>query len=208
MFSLQTLFGSGDKVLKSLTASAEEGMRSASALKQLLNDGPGKHDLAPFADSRAKSKTITQEIREMALKSAPPTIEREEIAALSNILYKIPKSIEKFAERYVLNAVNQVEIKFDSQARILEEAVGIVLAMCQSLQSHSFARVVQQNTRLHQIEGDADKLMLDELRRLYSGRFEPVVAMGLKDLYEILEKAIDQCRDAGNLVAQVVLKNS
>lgn len=208
MFSLQTLFGSGDKVFQALTASAEEGMRSADALKKMLNEGTSNCSLAQFADSRAKSKTITQQIRELSLKGSPSTIEREEIEALSNILYKIPKSIEKFAGRYLLNAVNLAEIKFDAQVQILEEAIGIVLAMCQSLQSHSFARVVQQNTRLHQIEGDADDLMLDQLRRLYSGRYEPVVAMGLKDLYEILEKAIDHCRDAGNVVAQVVLKNS
>jgi uncharacterized protein Yka (UPF0111/DUF47 family) len=30
----------------------------------------------------------------------------------------------------------------------------------------------------------------------------------LKDLFELLEKAIDRCRDAGNVVHQVVLKNS
>ena len=32
--------------------------------------------------------------------------------------------------------------------------------------------------------------------------------MILKDLFELLEKAIDRCRDAGNVVNQVVLKNS
>jgi hypothetical protein len=32
--------------------------------------------------------------------------------------------------------------------------------------------------------------------------------MALKDLHEILEKAIDHCRDAGNVIAQVVLKHS
>jgi uncharacterized protein Yka (UPF0111/DUF47 family) len=30
----------------------------------------------------------------------------------------------------------------------------------------------------------------------------------LKDLYDLLEKVIDRCRDAGNVIAQIVLKNS
>jgi uncharacterized protein Yka (UPF0111/DUF47 family) len=30
----------------------------------------------------------------------------------------------------------------------------------------------------------------------------------LKNLYELLEKSIDRCRDAGNVIAHVTLKNS
>ena len=29
-----------------------------------------------------------------------------------------------------------------------------------------------------------------------------------KDLFELLEKAIDRCRDAGNVIYQIALKNS
>jgi len=32
--------------------------------------------------------------------------------------------------------------------------------------------------------------------------------MAMKDLYDLLEKVIDRCRDAGNIVSQIVLKNS
>jgi hypothetical protein len=30
----------------------------------------------------------------------------------------------------------------------------------------------------------------------------------LRDLYDLLEKVVDRCRDVGNVVANVVLKNS
>jgi uncharacterized protein Yka (UPF0111/DUF47 family) len=30
----------------------------------------------------------------------------------------------------------------------------------------------------------------------------------VKDLYELLEKVVDRCRDVGNVVANVVLKHS
>ena len=32
--------------------------------------------------------------------------------------------------------------------------------------------------------------------------------MAMKDLYELLEKVIDRCRDAGIIVTHIVLKNS
>ena len=53
-----------------------------------------------------------------------------------------------------------------------------------------------------------DELVLEELLGLYSGQYGAVVAIAFKDLYEILEKAIDHCRDAGNVVGQVVIKHS
>ena len=33
-------------------------------------------------------------------------------------------------------------------------------------------------------------------------------AMAMRDLYDLLEKVIDRCRDAGNVITQIVLKNS
>ena len=56
--------------------------------------------------------------------------------------------------------------------------------------------------------GEADKLMLDLLRALYSGKQDPVTVIALKDLYDLLEKVIDRCRDVGNVIFHVVLKNS
>jgi len=32
--------------------------------------------------------------------------------------------------------------------------------------------------------------------------------MVLKDIYELMEKVIDRCHDAGNIVMHIVLKNS
>ena len=32
--------------------------------------------------------------------------------------------------------------------------------------------------------------------------------MMVRDLYDLLEKVIDRCRDAGNAISHIVLKNS
>jgi hypothetical protein len=62
------------------------------------------------------------------------------------------------------------------------------------------------NARLQAIEGDADKLELQLLRELYHGDYSAKHVIFLRDLYELLEKVIDRCRDAGNVILQVVLK--
>jgi uncharacterized protein Yka (UPF0111/DUF47 family) len=50
--------------------------------------------------------------------------------------------------------------------------------------------------------------MMELYRDLFNTNHDPVKVILLKDLYELLEKIIDRCRDAGNVVAHVTLKNS
>jgi uncharacterized protein Yka (UPF0111/DUF47 family) len=142
------------------------------------------------------------------VKTFVTSLEREDIESLSNALYKIPKTVEKFAERYILCAPRVRDVKFDTQIAMLEEAIKIVVTMLKGLKKNDLASISAQNTRLQQIEGDADKLMLDHFRVLYSGQYEPLTALALKDLHEIMEKVFDRCRDAGNVISHVVLKHS
>ena len=69
-------------------------------------------------------------------------------------------------------------------------------------------KVKDLNDKLQFLEGEADKLMLVLYKDLYSNRSDPIQVMVLKDLYELLEKIIDRCRDAGNVISHIVLKNS
>ena len=64
------------------------------------------------------------------------------------------------------------------------------------------------NDRLQAIENEADRLILELYRDMYRNESDPVRFLLRKDLFEILEKAIDRCRDAGNVVYAIVLKNS
>ena len=49
---------------------------------------------------------------------------------------------------------------------------------------------------------------LDRLRDLFQSNYEPKQIIFLRDLYGLLEKVIDGCRDAGNIILQVALKYS
>ena len=64
------------------------------------------------------------------------------------------------------------------------------------------------NDRLRSIESEADRLMLELYRDIYAGRFEGQQMFLIKEFFEILEKAIDRCREAGLVAYQIVLKNS
>jgi uncharacterized protein Yka (UPF0111/DUF47 family) len=50
--------------------------------------------------------------------------------------------------------------------------------------------------------------MLHLLRDLYNGPFDARELVVLQELYEMVEQAVDRCRNAGNVVVQIVLKHS
>ena len=69
-------------------------------------------------------------------------------------------------------------------------------------------KVREANDRLQYAEGEADKVMLTLLKDLYHGPYEAKELVILQELYEMVEQAVDRCRNAGNIVVQIVLKHS
>ena len=208
MFSVRSIFGDANKIYALLTASAEEGLHSVKTLTKMLSNGAVVPSLEELALTHQKDKVIHQQIRTTLAKTHTAEFDRAETEALAIALYKVPKVIEKFPERYVLSAPRFRAVSFGSQLQMLDEAMCLVVAMLRDLKKKHFATLKEQNARLQTIEGEADKLMLNRLGDLYGGRYDAVTAIALKDLYGILEKAIDHCRDAGSMVSQLVLKHS
>ena len=92
---------------------------------------------------------------------------------------------------------------------MLEKATEAVSTMIKELRAGAkLERIRTINDRLQHVEGQADKLVLELLKELYSGSIPDTRVVFLKDLYELLEKVTDRCRDAGNVMMQIVLKNS
>jgi uncharacterized protein Yka (UPF0111/DUF47 family) len=50
--------------------------------------------------------------------------------------------------------------------------------------------------------------MLSLLKELYQGPCSAKELIILQELYEMVEQAVDRCRNAGNIVVQIVLKHS
>jgi uncharacterized protein Yka (UPF0111/DUF47 family) len=102
-------------------------------------------------------------------------------------------------------------IDFSRHITLLSAATEQVVALIRTLRGLGSGQVANAkacNQKLQQIEGDADKLILEILRDLYSGQHDPIKVLALRDLYELLETVVDRCRDTGNVVMHIVLKNS
>jgi uncharacterized protein len=209
MFSLQRLLGKDQKFYNFLEASATQVASSGHALSELMQRPPAERNLDEFIQTRRKDKRITEEISQALCKTFVTPLEREDIEALSNALYKIPKTIEKFGEHFLVCHHQLKGESFVFQTKLIEQATATVHQMVAGLrQKQSLEHVRAQNDRLQSLEGEADKFMLQLLEDLYSGKHEPLQVVILRGLCELLEKVVDRCRDAGNIVFHIVLKYS
>jgi uncharacterized protein Yka (UPF0111/DUF47 family) len=212
MLSIQKILGHDEKFFDLLEASAQQADTSVHHLIALLErlerkDSP--RNLEEFVRSRRKDKQITQELTEQLCKTFITPLEREDIQALAVALYKIPKTVEKIGERVLICPEDLQGRDFRKQVEFLDRAAETVLAMVKQLRKGTDAATAREmNAKLQLIEGEADKLELELLRDLYHGDYQAKHVIFLRDLFELIERVIDRCRDAGNIILQVVLKYS
>ncbi len=208
MFSLQRIFGRGDRFFELLESSADEARRAAQAVRRLIEAPDNGQTLDQFIEFRKGDKRVHEEISRMVCNTFITPFDREDIDMLSSALSRISKVLKKFAERVLLLRPHLKAELFEKQSMLLQQATDTLNEMVRQLRSPQLEVVQAANDRLHHYEGDADKLMLSLMRELYNGQYDALQMIVLRDLFELLEKVIDRCRDAGDVIFQVVLKNS
>jgi uncharacterized protein Yka (UPF0111/DUF47 family) len=209
VISLAKFFGKSDRFFELLAASAKSAHLSIEALARMLSEANGNVALAELAVARRNEKKNAEIISEELVKVFITALDREDIEALSKALYRIPKTVEKFGERYELMGHWVKAADFSPQMALAQEAAAVVVQMVDMLaKSPKLEDVKAANDKMQELEGSADRLVLGNLREIYAGGMDPIKAMAQRDLFDLLEKVIDRCRDAGNIVSQIVLKNS
>lgn len=209
MFSLQRLLGQESKFFDLLEASAQEARTSVDALVKLLAT-PNQTSLSyEFVQSRQKEKELRAQISEAVYNSFVTALEREDIESLANALYRIPKTVEKFGARLLLTPQHVKDIDFTKQINLLAQATTTVMEMVHSLRKGVRLEEIRGlNDKMQYLEAQADKTIGELLRDLFTSKLDPIAVIVRKDLYELLEKIIDRCRDVGNLISNIALKNS
>jgi uncharacterized protein Yka (UPF0111/DUF47 family) len=209
MFSLQTIFGKGDKFYGLLEASAESARWSALALIELLSTPATQQSLEKFRQAHCRQKDLFAQINHELVNTFVTVLDREDIEALGSALYKIPKVVEKFAERYTVSLARIGDVDFATRAVMLEQACKVLEQMVGFLRKGmDLDKIKKLNDQLQTIETEADRQILELYRDAFDNETDSIRYMVKMDLFEILEKAIDRCRDAGNVVYHIALKNS
>jgi uncharacterized protein Yka (UPF0111/DUF47 family) len=207
MFSLQRLLGRDDEFCALLEASANEAVSAVSSLRQVLNNAEQIPSLDAFVAARRNDKAIKADIADLLIRVLVTSLERSDIEEMAEALYKIPKTVEKFAERYLITIEHVREFDFTRQIVLMDEAVKSVREIVQAFRSGAgVSEIKRLDGRIQRLENDADDVIIELMDRLYEPGFSTIKGIILKDLIELNEKVVDRCRDVSNVIARVVLK--
>ena len=212
MFSLNKLLGKDDRFFDLLESAAEEARTSVelfSRYLQSLASGGIPPNVDDFIHTRRKEKRIRHEMTAALSRTFVTPIDREDLEELSFALYRIPKQVEKIVERISICPYPIADGGFRRQAELMLQAADSVAFMVKQLRDGVNAtKISAANDRLQFAEGEADKVMLGVLRDLYRRPCDAKELIILQEIYEMIEQAVDRCRNAGNVVVQIALKNS
>jgi uncharacterized protein len=134
--------------------------------------------------------------------------DREDIHALVGELDDIIDNIDAVAKRIKLYHVAKIDETFPKQVAtliqsttVLAEAVGMVR------KNRKLSHLSEKLIEIHRLENVGDDNNHAAISRLYAGGMDPLEVMKWKELYDRIEKAIDNCEDVGHTLERIVLKN-
>ncbi len=207
MFSVQRLMGRDDEFCALLEASAREAVHSVECLRHVLADSSTRPSLKSFIQTRRNDKVITAQISELLVTALVTSFDRHDIEAVAEVLYKVPKTVEKFAERYLISYEHVRDFDFTRQFVLMEEAVKSVLEIVRAFrQGATMGEIKRLDARIQRLENDADDVIVSLLRKIFAIKGMDLRPIILKDLIELNEKVVDRCRDASGMIVRVVVK--
>jgi uncharacterized protein Yka (UPF0111/DUF47 family) len=196
-------------LLETSAAEAKTGAGLLTKLAAILGNGMVDTLMGDIAHSRRKHKSVTLEISQELTKVFMTPIDREDIENLSSSLYRISKTVEKAAERLTICPPGAKLGNLGKELAAIEHATTVVVTLVGQLRHGvTLANIKDAHERVQALEGDADKQLLEHLRELYRSETDARLIVFWKDLYDLLEKCTDRCRDVGNDVFNIALKNS
>jgi uncharacterized protein Yka (UPF0111/DUF47 family) len=150
---------------------------------------------------------LTRELIQLLNTQYVTPFDREDIYELATTTDDVVDHIEEACELLDLYGVESPAKQALEQCRILVAAVEHLARALADLKSRR--SVPQELVELKVMEDEGDRVVRDAIADLFRDpRIDPLVVIRWKDIFEGLEAAIDACETAGNVVGNIVVKNS
>jgi hypothetical protein len=133
--------------------------------------------------------------------------DREDIYLLATEIDDVVDYLEEASDLLGLYGVEMPTRHAVEQCRIIVQACEQLAIACENLKG---MRGVQEAlVELKSLEDEGDRVLRDALGALFRGeRIDPLIVIRWKDIYEALERGLDACETAANVIANIVVKNA
>ena len=151
--------------------------------------------------------SITRELITLLNTQYVTPFDREDIYLLSTEIDDVVDYLEEASALLGLYGVEMPTRHAVEQCRIIVSACEQLSIACDNLKG---MRGVQEAlVQLKQYEDEGDRVLREALAALFRDEgIDPLIVIRWKDIYEGLERALDACETAANVIANIVVKNA
>jgi len=150
---------------------------------------------------------ITHDIIQLLNTQYVTPFDREDIYELATKLDDVVDYIEEVSDLlglYGIEATTKHAVEQCSILVLAVEQLSIALTRLKGLRG-----LQQPLVELKRLEDEGDRIVHDAIAALFrDDRIEPLIVIRWKDVYEGLERAIDSCETAANVIANIAVKNA
>jgi predicted phosphate transport protein (TIGR00153 family) len=185
----------------------QNAVRAAKLLDEMMNNWPESAPLSrEILLAEQEGDRITHDIVRRLNTTFVTPIDREDIYALATQMDDIVDFTEEAAD---FLGLYKIEAPME-QATALTK---VLVASCEQLamgleKLPSFKDLDKYWIEIHRLENDGDRISRDAVASLFSNGIDPMVVIRWKDMFAVLEEAIDATETAAQIIEGIVIKNS
>lgn len=182
------------------------GKNAAELLKEILETGINEEHVARARQIKhAGSKNIKKTLEVLDTSFVTP-IEREDIQNISALLNKITKKIIKACLNLKVYKLDTYTDNLKNQAQTLIAATSELEQIFAHFKKPTISDMTDRNLKMKEIETRGDEILFSATEALFSGKYDSLNVIKLRDLHKDLENALDACYSVSDAVVSVVLK--
>ena len=185
----------------------ENTVKASRLLDQMMATWPDSGDLPKqVIDAEHEGDRITHDIIQRLNSTFVTPIDREDIYGLATQMDDIVDYTEEAADFLGL-------YKIEAPMSQAQELTKVLVAACEQLAAGlehlpDFKDLDKYWIEIHRLENDGDRISRDAVASLFSNGIDPMVVIRWKDMFAVLENAIDATETAAQILEGIVIKNS
>lgn len=182
-------------------------VQASRLLDQMMNRWPDAGTLSEeIVKAENEGDRITHDIIKRLNTTFVTPIDREDIYGLATQMDDIVDYTEEAAD---FLGLYQIEAPME-QATALTK---VLVAACEQLATGlehlgDFKDLDKYWIEIHRLENEGDRISRDAVASLFSNGIDPMIVIRWKDIFAVLENAIDATETAAQILEGIVIKNS
>lgn len=189
--------------------SAEICQKTARLYDKIMHDKLTDEYKEKALKYKKKGKLSYKAVLKQLNKSFITPIEREDIQTIAVQLNKITKKIVKACLNLEVYRLNDYTDEMKEQAFTLVQATDKLAEIVKLFKKVSdVEKITKLNIEMKEIEAHGDEIHRRAMGNLFSGKYEALEVIKLRDMYKEIENAFDACFYVTDTILNVVLKQS